>query len=146
MSSYSLGLVLHKVEDEQRLIGKKLTRLQEFINNEKAQENNLREYQAEYIKKIDNQRRCNISEINRYRTFCYQLESALVQQQRKIALAEAEMKKLRHLLMTQQHKISVLTELIQKKEGEISYLEEKQLQKIMDELSARQHTQKHIQL
>ncbi|MFT5420751.1 MAG: flagellar biosynthesis chaperone FliJ, partial [Candidatus Endobugula sp.] len=84
----SLQLVLNKEKKEQDAIGGKVNKMTIFIENEKDQEQSLREYQQEYIVKIREQRQCTIAEINRYRGFCYQLDSALTQQQKKIQLAE----------------------------------------------------------
>ena len=56
-----------------------------------------------------------------------------------MSLAEAHLAKLRQSLMQQQHKISVLQDLISKREQEIDAEDEKKLQKNIDELSARTH-------
>jgi flagellar export protein FliJ len=133
----SLQLVLNKEKKEQDAIGGKVNKISIFIENEKSQERSLREYQQEYIKKIREQKQCTIAEVNRYRGFCYQLDHALTQQQTKIQLAEKHLDELRKLLMVQQHKISVLANLIEKKAGEAAYNEEKVAQKFLDELAAR---------
>jgi flagellar FliJ protein len=133
----TLQLVLNSVQEEQRATGKKVISMQVFIDAEKQQEQSLRDYQHEYLQKIRDQKNVSVSEINRYRGFCYQLEQALLQQQEKIQYAEQHIKELQQVLMKQQHKMTVLEELIQKHTVAAQQNDDKLLQKISDELASR---------
>ena len=136
----TLQLVLDKVQEEQRVTGKKVTSMRIFIDAEKQQEQSLRDYQNEYLEKIRQQKHVSISEINRYRGFCYQLEEALTQQQEKIQFAEAHVNDLQQILMKQQHKMNVLEALIAKHIAASQLSEDKLSQKVSDELASRRFT------
>lgn len=136
----TLQLVLNKVQEEQRTTGKKVTSMRIFIDAEKQQEQSLRDYQNEYLEKIRHQKNVSISEINRYRGFCYQLEEALIQQQEKIHFAESHISELQQILMKQQHKMTVLESLIKKHVMTTQQKEDKASQKISDELATRRFT------
>lgn len=135
-----LLLVLEQANEEQRIIGEKLQKLLDYISHEQAQYDTLSSYQDDYTQKIKQQQHCSATEVNRYRVFYAQLNTALDNQKEKTVLAESQLVNLRQSLSIQQHKISVLTELIKKKEEKIAFDEEKKLQKLVDELSARQST------
>lgn len=136
----SLLLVLDQAKNAQDTIARKVQKASEFVQQEKQQEKSLSEYLQEYQGKIREQRQCSVSEVNRYRSFCSQLEKALMQQQEKVLLAETHLLSLRQSLMQQQHRITVLDELIKKKQQHIDIADEKKLQKLIDELSSRQYT------
>lgn len=132
-----LQLVLNKVEQEQQSTSKKLQRMRIFIDGERSQEQALRDYQQEYLQKIRDQRSLHIDELNRYRGFCYQLEQALEQQQEKINLAEKQAEVLQKTLMQQQHRIKILKEVIEKQRLLQQLSDDKQQQKLMDDLALR---------
>ena len=133
----TLQLVLNKAQEEQRATGKKVVTMQVFIDAEKQQEQSLRDYQQDYLQKIRDQKNVSVSEIHRYRGFCYQLEQALLQQQEKIHLAEQHVEELQQVLIKQQHKMNVLDELIKKHQLATQQKDDKLLQKISDELASR---------
>jgi len=138
-STASLTLVLQQAKNLQDSIAKKVQAANIFLLQEKAQAENLDDYLKEYQKKIRGQHTCTVGETKRYRSFCAQLESALVQQQEKVCLTESHLVELRHSLMQQQHKMGVLEDLIKKRQQHIDAGDEKKLQKLVDELSARQY-------
>ncbi len=133
----TLQLVLNKAQEEQRATGKKVVTMQVFIDAEKQQEQSLRDYQQDYLQKIRDQKNVSVSEIHRYRGFCYQLEQALLQQQEKIHFAEQHVEELQQVLIKQQHKMNVLDELIKKHQLATQQKDDKLLQKISDELASR---------
>lgn len=133
----TLQLVLNKAQEEQRATGKKVVTMQVFIDAEKQQEQSLRDYQQDYLQKIRDQKNVSVSEIHRYRGFCYQLEQALLQQQEKIHFAEQHVEELQQVLIKQQHKMNVLEELIKKHQLATQQKDDKLLQKISDELASR---------
>jgi flagellar FliJ protein len=133
----TLQLVLNKAQEEQRATGKKVVSMQVFIDAEKQQEQSLRDYQQDYLQKIRDQKNVSVSEIHRYRGFCYQLEQALLQQQEKIHFAEQHVEELQQVLIKQQHKMNVLDELIKKHQLATQQKDDKLLQKISDELASR---------
>jgi flagellar FliJ protein len=133
----TLQLVLNKAQEEQRATGKKVVSMQVFIDAEKQQEQSLRDYQQDYLQKIRDQKNVSVSEIHRYRGFCYQLEQALLQQQEKIHFAEQHVEELQQVLIKQQHKMNVLEELIKKHQLATQQKDDKLLQKISDELASR---------
>jgi flagellar FliJ protein len=145
-STASLTLVLQQAKNLQNSIAKKVQAANVFLLQEKAQAENLDDYLKEYQEKIRGQHTCTVGETKRYRSFCAQLESALVQQQGKVNLAEAHLVQLRHSLMQQQHKMGVLKELIKKRQQHIDVIDEKKIQKLVDELSARRYNASNNQI
>ncbi len=133
----TLTLVLEKVQQEQKNIGNKVRGMKAFIESEQQQERSLQVYQQEYLEKIRNQSHTRVSEIQRYRSFCQQLEQALSQQRQKIQLAKDKLAQLQADLVKRQHSMTILQELIKKKGRMIALHEEKQLQKVCDDLSLR---------
>lgn len=132
-----LQLVLNKAEKEQQATSKKLQRMRIFIEGERGQEQALREYQQEYLQKIRDKREFPVDELNRYRGFFYQLEQALEQQQEKINLAEKQAEELQKSLIQQQHRINILKEVMEKQRILQQLSDDKQQQKIVDELAVR---------
>jgi flagellar export protein FliJ len=132
-------LVLTQTQKTQEKLALKVQKADAFVQQEHAQAKSLEEYLQEYQHKIREQRLCTASDLSRYRSFCGQLQSALIQQQEKVVLAESHLTKLRQSLMQQQHKISVLKKLINEREHQLSSADEKKLQKTIDELSARSY-------
>lgn len=138
----SLMLVLDKTQEEQNKIAKKLMSMQLFVEGEKQQEQSLKDYLQGYVVKIQEQKHCRIDEVNRYRSFCTQLEQAIEQQAEKIRLAEEQLATLRQSSMEKQYKMTVLQQLIDKKQSLIEQQDEKSLQKTIDELVSRQCSSK----
>jgi len=145
-STAPLLLVLQQAKKIQESMAKKVHAANAFIQQEQVQAKNLDDYLNEYQKKIRGQHKCTVSETMRKRGFCAQLESALEQQREKVRLAESHLTLLRHSLMQQQHKIAVLEDLIKKKQQHVSVVDEKKLQALVDELSARQYITSNNQM
>jgi flagellar export protein FliJ len=135
---------LDQFKSEQQSTHDKLKRMCIFIDTEKSQELVLRRYQQEYIEKIRDQQNVSISELNRYRSFCYQLEQALIQQQQKIALAEKQVQEFRKTLVKQQHRNQVLIKIIEKQALQQQLVDAKKQQIIIDELSLRRSYQETV--
>lgn len=135
----SLDLVLEQALRHQESIAKKVQVATTFIEQERLQTQNLNHYLDEYQTKIRQQRQCTAVESMRYRSFCAQLETAIIQQEEKVVLAERRLAELRQELIQEQHKITVLKEMIEKKHVEVAAADEKQQQKLIDELSTRQY-------
>ncbi|MGS2717548.1 flagellar export protein FliJ [Eionea flava] len=135
----SLDLVLQQATQRQDSVAKKVRAASLFVEQEIQQTQNLTNYLGEYQEKIRLQKHCSAIESIRYRSFCAQLQTAIVQQQEKVQFAEARLAELRQELVEQQHKISVLQDMIEKKHQNSAAVDEKKLQKLIDELSARQH-------
>lgn len=136
----SLDVVLQQATQHQDSIAKKTRAASLFVEQENQQTQNLMDYLGEYQEKIRQQTHCTAIESMRYRSFCAQLQTAIVQQQEKVHFAEIRLAELRQELVMQQQKISVLQDMIEKKHQDAAAVDEKKLQKLIDELSARQHT------
>ena len=137
-------LVLNQTQKTQEALASKVQKATIFVQHERDQANSLEDYLQEYQHKIREQRQCSASDLSRYRSFCGQLQSALIQQQEKVVLAESHLTKLRKSLMQQQHKISVLENLIKERQQQLNAADEKKLQKTIDELSSRSSFSSHI--
>lgn len=136
--SHPLQLVLDKEENNQKDIAQRLEKVAAFIRSEKEQLAQLQDYRDDYFNKIQNsQQTWPVEMISRYRNFCYQLDSALQDQQNKINIGDTKLQELRGLLAKQQHKISVLKDLLEQKHIEQLAIENKFIQKEMDEFSSR---------
>ena len=138
--SSPLTLVLNKTENELQALSQRLQKAISFVDNEKQQLQQLEEYESEYLLKIsDQQNQWSAQKIHHYRSFCYQLNHAVVVQKQKITTAEDALKPLQQQVFKCRHKINVLEALIEQKNKEQQLLQDKQLQKEMDELSIRNH-------
>jgi len=136
-------LVLTQTKKTQEKLALQVQKADAFVQQENEQAKNLAIYLQDYQHKIREQHHCSAPDLLRYRSFCGQLQNALIQQEEKVSLAETHLAKLRQSLMQQQHKISVLQDLISKREQEIDAADEKKLQKNIDELSTRTHFSHH---
>jgi len=133
-----LGIVLEKEEHEQEAITKRLERALEFVQQERSQLEKLQEYENEYLHNIEqHQQKWSSAQMNHYRSFCYKLNDATKNQAKKIGLAEKAVAQLRQQLYEQQHKVSVLENLIIQQRIELVQHQDKKLQKELDEHSSR---------
>jgi flagellar export protein FliJ len=133
-------LVLNQTQKTQEKLALKVLKADEFVQQERNQAKDLDEYLQEYQRKIREQHQCTVADLQRYRSFCGQLQHALIQQQEKVTLAESHLVTLRQSLMQQQHKISVLQKMIKQREQQLNDADEKKLQKTIDELSSRAYS------
>ncbi len=134
-----LDLVLNQAEQEQSTISQRLEKAMTFVHAEREQLKQLEDYQAEYLRKIkEEQNQWSVDHVYRYRNFCYQINDALEGQKHKLQLAEKKVDQIRHQLTRQQHKISVLGELLETRRIEQLSVDNKFLQKELDEFSSRQ--------
>lgn len=134
-SKKAISLALLQAEKHKDELAKQLQEASVLISNERQQEENLQAYKKDYMDKISLQQDCSITHISRYRTFCHQLDDLITQQLSKIAAIEAKRGELNQLLYLQQYRIKTLKKRDHKNQQQIDAVEEKQQQKIMDELS-----------
>ncbi len=137
----SLQLVMGKVQRDQDHISERLKKTMDILYAEKEQMQQLKDYKEEYIKKIQTLQSGSATELQRYRSFCYQLDEALIHQEQKITLIESKRDETQELLKAHQHKVNHLSELLKNKKNEIVNCEDKALQASIDELSTRKFTQ-----
>lgn len=133
-----LELVLEKTQMEEKTMAERLEKAQQLIRQEQQQLEQLEDYRAEYVQKIQQQQPdWSASKISHYRSFLQQLTHAAKAQQDKIAIAESSTAQLRQQLMVYRHKMSVLSELIEEQRRNQQQLQDKMLQKELDELALR---------
>jgi|GEM_PF-2531352 len=133
-----LQLVLEKADRDKQKLAERLQKALSFLGGEEQQMAQLKSYESDYEKKINSQKNVQSAEnISRYRSFYHQLNQLMGEQQRKIIIAQQQVSHLRQSLLQQQQKMKVLAKLAKEQQQQDNSLEEKQLQKQIDDLSAQ---------
>ena len=138
MEHKQLALVREQMEQKQQKLAERLEKAIAFIDREREQLSQLQDYENGYRDKIQSQQQqWTADNVNRYRQFCYQLSSAINAQAQKLQQAEQQTDTIRQQLREQQQQLNVLDEIIEREQLATATVENRLLQKEMDELSAR---------
>lgn len=139
-SRQQLILVKEQAEKELRKLSENFSRASLYVENERQQLQQLQGYETEYLQKIQQQQhRWTAANSQRYRHFCLELSKTIKAQQDKVSLADQQLDGMRQSLFQQQQRIKVLTDLIERQQRQVEKVQNQQLQKEMDDLSARQY-------
>lgn len=138
MQNKQLTLVKDQAQREQDKLAQKFEQAVTFVQNENKQLLQLREYEKDYLAKINEQQsHWSADQAGRYRHFCHQLAKAIVEQEHKVVNAERRLEIMRAELCRHQQKINVLNDVIARDAAENAHLHNMVMQKEMDEFAGR---------
>ena len=138
--SQQLALVKDQAEKKQSKLSESVKKIASFVEVERNQLLQLQNYEADYLKKIQQeQSRWTAKNSQRYRHFYLQLSQTIKIQQEKVVLAEQQLQSVRQSLFQQYQRINVLKKLIEEKQLQSVQLENQLSQKEMDDLSNRHY-------
>jgi flagellar export protein FliJ len=138
LQQQQLQLVKNQAEIKQQELSDRFEKALAFVQQERNQLAQLRDYRNDYVNKIEQgQQSWSAAMSTRYRHFCHKLAEAIQDQEGKLRLAEKQLDSMREALCQQQQRLNVLDDLIDRQILEEAYHQNRLIQKEMDELSQR---------